>query len=192
MSKSSDFSHIEAIVIGASAGGIDALQEILSDLPSGYRLPVIVVLHIPEERESRLTELFSRWVALPVREALDKDEIAAGTVYFAGAGYHLSVETDRSFALSCEMPVFFSRPSIDVLMESAAQAYGRGLLGILLTGASQDGAAGLACVAECGGMTVVQDPAQAQISTMPQAALDRMTPDLVLPLSGIRDLLLNL
>lgn len=183
---------IGAIVIGTSAGGIDALQEILTALPRNYRLPIIIVLHIPEERESRLAELFSHWLALPVMEALDKDQVLPGTVYFAGSGYHLSVESDRSFSLSCEGPVFFSRPSIDVLMESAAQAYGTSLLGILLTGASQDGADGMLCVAKQGGVTVVQDPDEAQISTMPQSALNQMAPDLVLPLRGIRDLLLSL
>lgn len=186
------FATIEAIAIGASAGGIDALQKILAGLPRNYRLPIIVVLHLADDRESRLAELFSRLVAMPVREAADKEEIVLGTVYFAGSGYHLSVESDRSFSLSCELPVYYSRPSIDVMMESAAHVYGPALVGILLTGASQDGAEGMAQIAERGGLTVVQDPDEAQIRTMPRAALDLMTPDLILPLQGIGELLLKL
>jgi len=182
----------EAIVIGASAGGVDALLALLPALPAGYPCAVVVVLHVAEDRDSRLAEVFDARAALPVREAADKETIRPGTIYFAGAGYHLSIERDRSFSLSCEPPVHFSRPSIDVLMESAADAYGGTLLGILLTGASADGAAGLSRIQSCGGMTVVQDPAEAQVAIMPQAALDAFTPDRILTLQGIRALLLTL
>ncbi|WP_422949310.1 chemotaxis protein CheB [Undibacterium sp. TC4M20W] len=179
-------------MIGASAGGISALQDILTGLPADYGLPIIVLLHLPENRESKLVELFAHFVKLPVREARDKDIISAGTIYFASAGYHLSIETDYSFSLSCEAPVFFSRPSIDILMESAAHVYGRRLVGILLTGANQDGAYGLSCIANHGGLTVVQDPGEAQVATMPKAALAQMQPDLILPLHEIHQLLLRL
>ncbi|MFZ6638578.1 chemotaxis protein CheB [Undibacterium sp. TC4M20W] len=182
----------KTIVIGASAGGISALQDILTGLPADYGLPIIVLLHLPENRESKLVELFAHFVKLPVREARDKDIISAGTIYFASAGYHLSIETDYSFSLSCEAPVFFSRPSIDILMESAAHVYGRRLVGILLTGANQDGAYGLSCIANHGGLTVVQDPGEAQVATMPKAALAQMQPDLILPLHEIHQLLLRL
>lgn len=183
---------LEAIVIGSSAGGIDALLALLPDLPSGYPLPIVIVLHLPDERDSRLAEIFATRLALPVREAADKDTIHPGTVYFAGAGYHLSIEADRSFSLSCEPPLHFSRPSIDIMMESAADAYGPGLLGILLTGANDDGAAGLCRIQECGGMTVVQDPSEAHIAIMPAAALDIFTPDRILKLRDIHSLLLTL
>ncbi|MFZ6654670.1 chemotaxis protein CheB [Undibacterium sp. TJN19] len=182
----------EAIVIGASAGGISALQDILTGLPADYGLPIIVLLHLPENRESKLAELFAHFIAMPVREAQDKDQINAGTLYFATAGYHLSVEVDRSFSLSCEAPVFFSRPSIDVLMESAAHAYGKHLVGILLTGANQDGADGLASIARHGGLTIVQDPGEAQVATMPKAAIAQMQPDMILPSHEIHQLLLIL
>jgi len=182
----------EAIVIGASAGGVDALLALLPALPAGYPRAVVVVLHVAEDRDSRLAEIFDARTVLPVREAADKEPIRPGTIYFAGAGYHLSIERDRSFSLSCEPPVHFSRPSIDILMESAADAYGEALLGILLTGASEDGAAGLCRIQASGGMTVVQDPVEAQVPTMPQAALAAFTPDRILTLPGMRALLLTL
>jgi two-component system chemotaxis response regulator CheB len=182
----------KAIVIGASAGGIDALLQLLPGLPSTYPLPIIVLLHIPDDRESRLAEMFGMRVALPTCEAADKDTIRPGTIYFAGAGYHLSIEKDHSFSLSCEPPLHYSRPSIDILMESAADAYGPDLVGILLTGANDDGAAGLYKIQTCGGMTVVQDPSEAQVAVMPSAALDIFTPDRVLRLKDIHALLLTL
>ena len=183
---------IEAIVIGGSAGGIDALLTLLPGLPAGYRLPIIIVLHLPEERDSLLAEIFRIRLALPVHEAADKESIMPGTVYFAGAGYHLAIEADRSFSLSCEPPLHFSRPSIDILMESAADAYGAGLAGILLTGANDDGAAGLLRIQECGGLTIVQDPSEAQVAVMPAAALGICTPDKILKLKDIHTLLMTL
>ena len=180
---------IEAVVIGASAGGVDALMTILSGLPPTFGLPIMVVLHLPEGRPSLLAHIFGLRLLIPVREAADKESLAPATVYFAPSGYHLSVEADRSFSLSCEAPVHFSRPSIDLLMESAADAYGLALAGILLTGANFDGAAGLAKIKQRGGFTVVQNPAQAQVATMPQAALRQHTPDLILDLKDIRSLL---
>jgi two-component system chemotaxis response regulator CheB len=147
------------------------------------------MLHLPPDRESRLAELFGARLALPVREAADKEPIAPGTIYFAGPGYHLSIEQDRSFSLSCEPPVQFARPSIDVLMESSADAFGPGVAGILLTGANQDGAAGLARIVECGGLSIVQDPLEAQASAMPEQAIRLRAPDLVLPLAAIAALL---
>ena len=182
----------EAVVIGTSAGGVSALLRVLGGLPGGFGLPVMVVLHLPESRYSQVAETFQQRLALPVREAADKESIAAGTVYFAGPGYHLSVENDRSFSLSCEAPVHYSRPSIDLLMESASDAYGAGLAGILLTGANADGAAGMARIRQRGGLTVVQDPAEAQVATMPEAAIRKLKPSLILTLDGISRLLLEL
>jgi len=183
---------IEAVVIGASAGGVAALLEILPGLPRAWPLPVVAVLHLMAGRQSQLAEVFGQRMALPVREARDKESVAPGTVYFAGSGYHLSVETDRSFSLSCEAPCNFARPAIDFTMASAADAYGPGLLGILLTGANHDGAEGLAAIGEAGGLTVVQDPAEAQVDLMPLAAMRRRAPDLILPLRDIHALLLML
>lgn len=183
---------IEAIVIGASAGGVEALLSIFSVLRAGFRLPIIVVLHLPEQRNSQLAEVMARRVAMPVIEAGDKMPIEAGTLYLATPGYHLSVEMDRSLSLSLEERLHYSRPAIDYLFASAADAYGAGLLAVLLTGANQDGARGLAQVKHLGGITVVQDPDEAQVSTMPDAALALHHPDHILPLRGIGRLLVEL
>ena len=183
---------IEAIVIGASAGGVHALLALLTDLPRSFGLPVIVVLHLPEDRDSQLAEIFQHRLPIAVRQAGDKESIAPATLYFAGPGYHLSVEMDRTFSLSCEEALHFSRPSVDILMESAADAYGAALAGILLTGANEDGAAGMARIKQQGGLTVVQDPVEAEVPTMPEAAIFRQAPDFILKLAGIRDFLLKL
>ena len=184
--------RIEAVVIGASAGGFEALRQVLTGLPAAFRMPVAVVLHLPDNHESRVAELFDFRLALHVREARDKESLAPGTVYFAPPGYHLSIESDRSFSLSCEDRVAYARPSIDVLMASAADAYGPSLCGVLLTGANYDGAAGLSGIRIAGGLAVVQDPATAEVSTMPEAAIRRMTPDLILSLAEIHSLLRTL
>jgi len=181
--------RIEMVVIGGSAGGVDALFQLLPSIPAGFRSTVVCILHVPADRDSRLAELFELRAALPVREARDKEQLEPGVIYFAGSGYHLSVERDRCFSLSCEPPVQFARPAIDVLMESAADAYGPALAGILLTGANHDGADGMCHIRERGGLTVVQDPGEAQASAMPIEAIRRCAPHLVLPLSGIRTLL---
>jgi two-component system chemotaxis response regulator CheB len=183
---------IEAVVIGASAGGFEALLTVLKDLPAGYPMPLVVVLHLPDTHESRLAELFGYRLSLQVREARDKESLAPGTVYVAPSGYHLLIETDHTFSFSCEDRVSYARPSIDVLFESAADAYGKSLAGILLTGANYDGAAGMAGMQVAGALTIVQDPASAEIATMPEAALRRMTPDLILPLAEIHSLLRKL
>jgi two-component system chemotaxis response regulator CheB len=182
----------DAVVIGASAGGVGALLHLLPGLPAGYGRAVVALLHIPENRQSQLADVFQQRMDLPVREAADKEAVSSGTLYFAGSGYHLSVEMDRSFSLSCEAPLHFARPAIDFLMESAADAYGPALLGILLTGANHDGAAGLAAIGAAGGLTVVQDPAEAEVPTMPAEAIRQRKPDLILPLNEIHTLLLML
>jgi two-component system, chemotaxis family, protein-glutamate methylesterase/glutaminase len=184
--------RIEAVVIGASAGGFEALLAVLTGLPSTYPMPLVAVLHLPDNHESRLAELFGYRLALQVREARDKETLEPGVLYFAPSGYHLSIETDRSFSLSCEDRVSFARPSIDVLFASAADAYGKSLAAILLTGANYDGANGLAGTRVAGGLTIVQDPASAEVATMPEAAIRRMTPDLILPLAEIHSLLRKL
>jgi two-component system chemotaxis response regulator CheB len=184
--------RIEAVVVGASAGGVAALIALLGDLPASWRLPTAVVIHLPEAHESRLAEIFRHRLPFPVLEAEDKAPVAQGTLYFAPPGYHLSIERDRCFSLSCEPPVLFSRPAIDVLMASAADAYGPALAGVLLTGANEDGAEGLLRIHQAGGLTVVQDPAEALVPTMPRAAIAAHAPDFVLPLREIRALLLEL
>lgn len=180
-----------AVAIGASAGGVSALLELLVPLPANYRPSLIVVLHMPEHRRSGLTELFASRMRMPTREAEDKMPIDANTLYFAPAGYHLLVEAGHTFALSCDEPVLFSRPSIDVLFDSAAFAWRDRLAGVVLTGASSDGAAGLLAIKNAGGYTAVQEPSTAQIATMPQAAIDLAAPHYIAPIAGLHDMLLQ-
>ncbi|AMM23596.1 chemotaxis protein CheB [Variovorax sp. PAMC 28711] len=183
---------VDAVVIGASAGGVDALMVLLAGLPAGWRLPLVAVLHLPESHESRLAEVFRARLPIAVHEAQDKAPIAPATLYFAPPGYHLSIERDRRFSLSCEPPLHWSRPAIDMTMNSAADAYGPSLAGLLLTGANEDGAAGLARIHRAGGLTAVQDPEEAQVATMPLGALARHRPDHILPLRELRELLMQL
>lgn len=184
--------RVEAVVIGTSAGGVEALSAVLPALPAHVCAPIFVVLHLPRERPSLLADIFAPKCAVAVREAVDKDPIQHGTVYFAPPDYHLLIDEGPAIALSDDEPVHHSRPSIDVLFESAADAFGSRLLAILLTGGNQDGAAGVAAVREAGGLTVVQDPAEAQVPTMVDAALARGPVDQVLRLEGIAALLRGL
>ncbi|MFC3607787.1 chemotaxis protein CheB [Stutzerimonas tarimensis] len=184
--------RIEALVLGASAGGLQALAEILEGLPADFRLPLLVVQHIPADAPSRLAEVFALKTALRVKEVDDKDALSPGTLYFAAPDYHLLVEADFSLSLSQDEPVRFSRPSIDVLFESAAQVWGPHVAGVLLSGASDDGATGLHAIHLAGGLSIVQDPLEALVDTMPRAALARFTPDYVLPVKEIHRLLCKL
>lgn len=174
-----------AVVIGASAGALEALSALLPALPRRFPLPVLIVVHVPPDRHSVLAELLARHCALPVTEAEDKVPVRGGVVYFAPPDYHLLVEMDKTLSLSNDEPVLFSRPSIDVLFESAADVYGPQLTGVVLTGASEDGARGLQAVIAAGGQGIVQDPASAQAAAMPAAAIARCPAARVLPLSAI-------
>lgn len=183
---------IDAVVIGASAGGVEALLEILPALRQGATVATMVVLHLPRERPSLLPEIFAARCAQPVHEAQDKEPVRSGTIYVAAPDYHLLVDRCAEgawLAMSNDEAVNFSRPSIDVLFESAADAYGARLLGVLLTGGNQDGAAGLQAIRRAGGVTVVQDPRHAQAPYMPEQALARGGVDYVLTLARIADLL---
>lgn len=183
---------IDAVVIGTSAGGLAALSVLVAGLPRRFRLPLLVVQHVPPIGPTQLVEIFRRKTELAVQEASDKAPVRGGTLYFAAPGYHLLVEPDLSLSLSQDDAMHFSRPSIDVLFESAADAWGERLAGILLTGANEDGAAGLEAIAQAGGLTIVQDPDEAEVVTMPRAALQRFAPDFILPLRDIHRLLREL
>lgn len=176
---------LQAIVIGASAGALDALSVILPPLPGNYRLPILLVVHVPPEKDSLLAEILAAKCRLRVREAEDKLPIEGGTLYVAPPNYHLLVENERCLSLSSDEEVNFSRPSIDVLFESAADAYGPALAGVVLTGANEDGAAGLRAIVAAGGTGVVQQPAFAMASAMPQAALNACPSARVMPLEAI-------
>lgn len=177
--------RVDAIVVGASAGGVEALSALLGALPARLDAAVLVVLHLPRGRRSLLAEIFGPRCAVPVVEAGDKDPVRPGTVYLAPPDYHLLVDAGPCTALTVDAPVNYSRPSIDVLFESAADLWGRRLAGVVLTGANQDGAEGLAAVRRAGGITLVQDPADAQAPLMPSAALRLGPADRVLPLAGL-------
>jgi two-component system, chemotaxis family, protein-glutamate methylesterase/glutaminase len=179
---------IDAVVIGASAGGVEVLSVLLSSLPASCRASFFIVMHIPRERPSRLPEVFGARCALPVREAEDKEPVQPGTVYFAPPDYHLLLDRGPALALSSDEPVHFSRPSIDVLFDSAADIYDERLLGLILTGANQDGAEGLAAVGRAGGRTVVQEPGGAAVPFLPEAALKEGPVDFVLSLAQLQDL----
>ncbi|MDC7683217.1 chemotaxis protein CheB [Asticcacaulis sp. BYS171W] len=173
-----------AVVIGASAGGLQALSAILPHLPEDYD-PVLVCIHLPPHKNSVVAELFADKCRMSVVEADDKAPIEAGTIYFAPPDYHLLVEQDHSLSLSNEAPVYFSRPSIDVLFETAAEAYGEDLTGIVLSGANEDGAAGLRAVIDAGGRGLIQMPKGAYARLMPESAIAACPEARVLPLEQI-------
>jgi len=184
--------HMEAVVLGASVGAVEALSIILPGLPRGYALPLMVVVHSPPDKPSIIVELFRAKCRIEVKEAEDKEPIRPGTLYFAPPNYHLLVEGDRRLSLSSDPPVLFSRPSIDVLFESAADAYGQHLAGVILSGANNDGARGLQAIGEAGGITVVQSPESAQAAAMPQAALAACPSARVMSLEQITEFLQHL
>ncbi|WP_250500979.1 chemotaxis protein CheB [Caballeronia sp. GAWG1-5s-s] len=165
----------DAVVIGASAGGVEALNLLLPELPRDFAAPVLIVVHVRHGQPSLLPALFAERCRLRVVEPFDKDEIAPGTVYFAPPGYHMMVEAEGgeppAIALSVDPPVRFSRPSVDVLFESAAHAYGKRLLGIVLSGANDDGARGARAIRDAGGLCWAQDPNTASATAMPLGAI---------------------
>jgi two-component system chemotaxis response regulator CheB len=173
------------VVIGASAGALDALSTILPALPKDFGLPLIVVVHLPPDRPSLVADLLQAKCRIAVREAEDKEPIRPGTAYFAPPDYHLLVEVEKCLSLSSDEPVLFSRPSIDVLFESAADAYGAALVAVVLTGANSDGANGMRAIVEAGGTAIVQSPDGAFAPTMPQAALKSSPTALVMSLNAI-------
>jgi two-component system, chemotaxis family, protein-glutamate methylesterase/glutaminase len=181
---------IRAIVIGASAGGFNALKVIFSRLGTTCDVPILVVLHV-RKGSVFLPNIFQLKYGSKriIKEAEDKEVLQAGFVYFAPADYHLLIERQESLSLSTEELIHFSRPSIDPLFESAADCFGSRLLGILLSGANDDGACGLQRIHEAGGLTVVQDPSTSTYSTMPASALKLFQPTRVLSPPEIGDLL---
>lgn len=164
-----------AVVIGGSAGALEILRMIVRSLPRSLPVPIIIVIHLPAHA-TRLAELLGSGSAVPVKQAEDKEPISVGTVYLAPPGYHLLIEAHGAFALSTDPPVHYSRPAIDVLFETACDVYGAQLIGILLSGASDDGAAGLQEIHAAGGTTIVQTPLSAESAFMPAAALALFEP----------------
>lgn len=186
-------------------GGYEALKVVLSALPEGFAIPVVIVLHRGRDSGESLMDSLQKVCRLPVVEAEDKQPIEPGKIYLAPADYHLMVERDFGFnnseirnpkseivyhfALSIEEPVHYARPAIDVLFESAAEAFGAGVIGIILTGNSEDGAKGMAAIKARGGLAIVQDPKTAEAPMMPEAAIKAAKVDQVLSLEGIGEFL---
>ena len=181
----------DIVVVGTSLGGLHALEVLLAGLPKSFPVPVAVVQHRHKDSDDMLSRSLQQHSALPLKDAEDKEVIVPGRAYLAPADYHLLVEAG-SFALSTEAPVSYARPSIDVLFESAADAYGKRVIGVILTGANYDGALGLAKIKAHGGLTVVQEPATAESRTMPDAAIAAVAIDWIIPLLDIAPFLVNL
>ncbi len=162
---------VRAVVMGGSAGAVDGLLRVLPGLPATLAVPVLVVVHLPPRAAIGAADVYGARCRLAVREAVDKEALSAGAVLFAPADYHLLVEDDGTVALSVDSPVHFSRPSIDVLFETASRAFAARLLAVLFSGASEDGAAGMATVRRGGGLGWVESPLTAAQPLMPAAAL---------------------
>lgn len=182
----------EAIVIGVSSGGMPALKTLLPALPADFPVPLIVVQHTGAYSGNYWIHILDGLCKLSVKEADEKEYIVPGTVYAAPPGYHLLIETDRSFSLSISEKINYARPSVDVLFESAADVYSDRLIGLILSGANHDGAAGLKRIKQLGGLAIVQNPSDAESPMMPASAIAAVVPDYILPLRGIADLLQKL
>lgn len=184
--------RVRAVVLGASAGGVEALTQVLPALRPACGVAVMVVVHLPRERPSLLVDIFGPKCRLTVCEAQDKQPLEPSVIYFAPPDYHLLVDAGPQLALSSDEMVHYSRPAIDVLFESAVDVYGAELCGVVLSGSNQDGAAGLAAVARAGGLTVVQRPEEAVAQAMPASALRAAPGSLVLELREVAALLAEL
>jgi two-component system chemotaxis response regulator CheB len=181
----------QAVVIGTSAGGLTALTKLLTAFPATYSLPIIVVQHLHPLQDNLFVENLDRTSALIVKEADEKESIEAGHAYFAPPNYHLLIEDDRTFSLSVDAKVNYARPAIDVLFASAVDVYGPRLIGVVLTGANDDGTQGLRWIKDRGGLTIVQDPETAEVPFMPRAAIAATQVDHILALPEIARLLIE-
>jgi two-component system chemotaxis response regulator CheB len=181
-----------AVVMGVSAGGSRALQMIVPGLPENFPVPVVIVQHISPDSDGYFIQDLNSKSKIRVMEAIEKQKASAGHVYFAPPNYHLMVEEDGSFSLAVSERVNFARPSIDVLFESAVCAWCPGLIGVILTGANNDGALGLKRIKQHGGYTIVQDPVSAEVDSMPKAAIAKCRVDRILRLEEMTPLLNSL
>lgn len=182
----------EAIVIGVSSGGMKAMKIMFPLLPKSFNTPIIIVQHISPHSDNQWIQLLNDTSNLEIKEADEKEKIEIGNVYIAPPNYHLLIEKDKTFSLSIDERVNFARPSIDVLFESAAEAYKNKLIGIILTGSNHDGTKGIKRIQECGGLAIVQDPETAESAYMPKSAIAAIQPDYILSLEEIIKLLIKL
>jgi len=180
------------IVIGASAGGREAFLKVLSPLPEDFPIPIVVVQHVHPTQNMFFIEDMNNQCRLAVKQAEEKEAIQRGKIYFAPPDYHLLIEEDKTFSLSFDEKVNYARPSIDVLFESAADAYASEIIGIILTGANFDGANGLKLIKNSGGLAIVQNPEEAESPTMPKGAINMTKVDHILTLKEIEEFLKKL
>lgn len=164
--------QIKLIVIGGSWGGIQASLEVLKELPADYSIPIVLVLHRLRNSDSDLQHLYAKKLKLKVREVEEKEPFESGCLYLAPSNYHVLLEKDLTFSLDSSEPENYSRPSIDVTFTCAATVSGAHTVGVLLSGASRDGSVGLKTIAEKGGIAIVQHPDEAEVDTMPKAAIE--------------------
>ena len=181
-----------AVAIGCSAGGLDALSIVLPSLPAAFPVPLVIVQHTNPRAQSRSHAILNGKCAIDVREADEKIEPQPGVAYLAPPNYHLLLELDGTFSLSVDERINYSRPAIDITFDTAAELYGSGLIGVVMTGASADGSRGLARIKLLGGYTIVQDPQEAQYMVMPQSAIKAAEPHAILPLRDIGPMLIRL
>jgi two-component system, chemotaxis family, protein-glutamate methylesterase/glutaminase len=181
----------KAIVIGTSAGGLFALSKLLEKLPAGYHVPVLIVQHRAKDQKELLEELLQSKCEIKIKQADEKEELQAGCVYIAPPNYHLLVERDETLSLSSDNLVRYSRPSIDVLFQSAAPVFKDKLVAIILTGASNDGSAGIETVSKYGGLTIAQSPDEANFPFMPRAAIQTKKITHIFTLAEIQNFLLK-
>ena len=184
--------YYKAVVMGGSAGGFDAMTEILAPLPKDFQLPILVVQHMHPRDEGAFAKHLARATGLHVIEPFDKEAIHAGCVYTAPANYHMLVEKNGTIALSVDEKVRWSRPSIDVLFESAAHTWFERLIAVILSGANHDGTHGMQTIKALGGLTVAQSPASAEQAIMPQAAIEAVEMDYIMPPEDIAALFTRL
>lgn len=189
--KNSSIRQFKAVVIGVSTGGVSALKRLLGALPVDFPIPVLVTTHITPDSDDALAILLDSFCAIRVKEADEQEATTSATVYLAPANYHLLLERSGNLSLSIDPPVNFARPSVDVLFESAAEVYGPEVIGVILTGAGFDGSRGLLKIKNNGGMTIVQDPADAETDSMPRSALKLLKADHVVRLTEIPALLMR-
>jgi two-component system chemotaxis response regulator CheB len=181
----------QTVVIGTSAGGLSALSFLLEKLPFNYPVPIIIVQHRSKEPRDLLEEILQAKCKMKIKQADEKEKIKKGFVYIAPPDYHLLIENDFTFSLTSDEAVLFSRPSINVLFESAASVYKNKLVGIILTGSNSDGANGISSIAENGGLTIAQKPEEAQFPMMPLASIETKKVNLIFTLAEIQSFLLN-
>ena len=183
---------IKAVVIGTSFGGMEAIKTILGGLSVDFHIPVICVLHIGNNNINTYMSILNNKTVFSVKEAEEKEKIKSKRVYFAPPNYHLQIEKDLTLSLSTDRKVNYSRPSIDVLFETAAWTYKNELVGVLLTGSNSDGAEGLKTIKDFGGITIVENPETAMAGLMPETAIKKCTPNYILDLKLIPGKLMEL